>query len=142
MNIMDKRVEAYRAAHDGKWIELGRSFEANDITWEELNNLSIQAGLIAADKVKNPDTLGKLIGDVSEFPEWLEPKRLSKYEVIDRVLELSEFWISGALNCKSWCWDGDQREAAEYGIVEIKLLRYFIQQCIAADAVLAESEGA
>ncbi|MDX1032806.1 hypothetical protein GOL82_16325 [Sinorhizobium medicae] len=32
----------------------------------------------------------------------------------------AEFWLEGALQCKSWHWDDDQREAAEYSLVRLR----------------------
>lgn len=43
-----------------------------------------------------------------------------------RVAELegaakeADFWLEGALQCKSWHWDGDQREAAEFALARLR----------------------
>jgi len=34
------------------------------------------------------------------------------------VLESSLWWLEGALQCKTWNWDADQREAAAWSLVE------------------------
>ena len=34
------------------------------------------------------------------------------------VLESALWWPEGALQCKTWHWDGDQREAASWSLIE------------------------
>jgi hypothetical protein len=35
-----------------------------------------------------------------------------------RVLESAVWWLEGALQCKTWIWDEDQREAASWSLIE------------------------
>lgn len=35
-----------------------------------------------------------------------------------KVLESAVWWLEGALQCKTWNWDEDQREAATWSLVE------------------------
>jgi len=37
-------------------------------------------------------------------------------------LEWMVFWLQGALTCETWGWDGDQRKAAEFTLVEAKAI--------------------
>jgi len=47
----------------------------------------------------------------------LAKHRLSKSHalvvMLQEALHSQNFWVEGALNCREWEWDGDQREAAE-----------------------------
>jgi hypothetical protein len=35
-----------------------------------------------------------------------------------KVLESAMWWLEGALQCKTWAWDEDQREAASWSLIE------------------------
>ena len=38
----------------------------------------------------------------------------AKLDRAKEVLEVNMWWVRGALDCKTWGWDGDQRESAEH----------------------------
>lgn len=120
---LDALERAARAATPGEWKRHDQYCElvcgedgnalfdaASDILAAEADERNA-AYLIAV----QPATILSLISDYRALQERVEGAR--------EALEQADFWLEGALNCKTWNWDDDQRAAATDSLAVIRAVR-------------------